>query len=77
MFNHSRTKQNLTSLWFLAIKNKVAMNIHILLNITWVKEEISREMKELFKLNENKNTAYEKYTENSAYREIYNIECIY
>ena len=35
------------------------MNIHILLNITWVKEEISREMKELFKLNENKNTAYE------------------
>jgi len=27
------------------------MNIHILLNITWVKEEISREMKELFKLN--------------------------
>ena len=77
LFNHSRTKQNLTSLWFLAIKNKVAMNIHILLNITWVKEEISREMKELFKLNENKNTAYEKYTENSAYREIYSIKYIY
>ena len=53
------------------------MNIHILLNITWVKEEISREMKELFKLNENKNTAYEKYTENSAYREIYSIKYIY
>ena len=77
LFNHSRTKQNLTSLWFLAIKNKVAMNIHILLNITWVKEEISREMKELFKLNENKNTAYEKYTENSSYREIYSIKYIY
>ena len=35
------------------------MNIHIVLNFTWVKEEISRETKELFKLNENKNTAYE------------------
>jgi len=51
-----------------------------LLNNQWVKEEIKREIRKYFEMNENENTTYHSVwdvADNSAYREIYSYKCLY